>query len=161
MLYRYLPAIIAVAAAGAFATSPLAAEQTVLTIELQERDTIISLADADLLDLPQISYETSTIWTKGTLTFSGPSLDSVLKSVSIAEGSIVLIALNGYQVTLPWHIVEESAPIVANRLNGEPFDIRQKGPLWLVFPYDSDPKYRDELVYALSIWQLSKIQLTE
>jgi len=44
-------------------------------------------------------------------------------------------------------------------MDGEPIGRREKGPYWLVFPYDSEAKYQSEDVYSQSIWQLVSIEL--
>ena len=35
--------------------------------------------------------------------------------------------------------------------------LRDKGPLWVIYPFDDDPRYRSETVYFRSIWQLNRI----
>jgi hypothetical protein len=35
--------------------------------------------------------------------------------------------------------------------------IREKGPLWLVYPYDLNKAYQSETIYSRSIWQLVRI----
>jgi hypothetical protein len=39
--------------------------------------------------------------------------------------------------------------------------VRDKGPLWLIYPYDSKAEYQSETIYSRSIWQLVKIDLTK
>ena len=116
-------------------------------------------SDADLQALPQVEFETSTIWTEGTQRFSGPSLASLLEAAGAGEGDLTLMAINDYIVEMPRDVVEASAPIIATRIDGEPFSRRDKGPLWLVFPYDSDARFRAESVYAYSVWQLVGITI--
>jgi hypothetical protein len=36
--------------------------------------------------------------------------------------------------------------------------VRDKGPLWVVYPYDSKPDYQSELIYVRSIWQLAQME---
>ena len=54
-------------------------------------------------------------------------------------------------------MVETATPIIATRINGQAFDLRDRGPLWLVFPYDVDSRFRTEKIFAASIWQLTHI----
>ena len=91
--------------------------------------------------------------------FSGPSLKSVLASSGAGQGNIVMTAVNDYSVEMPQDIVSDELPIIANRMNGEPFSVRDKGPLWVVFPYDSDTELQQELIYSYSIWQLNRIEV--
>jgi len=115
---------------------------------------------ARLDDLPQQEFTTSTIWTVGDLSFSGPSLFDVLGAADVSGSTVHLVAANGYEVRMAWEEIEETVPIVATRIDGEPFSVREKGPLWIVFPYDLDPSYRTEAVYALSIWQLTDLRVS-
>lgn len=119
----------------------------------------IAFSDSALLELPQIEYATSTIWTDGILTFRGPTLDAVLAAAGAGPGDLELIAANNYRVILPREMIESGAPIIANRIDGNPFSIREKGPLWAIFPYDSDERYQTEEIYALSVWQLVGIRV--
>jgi hypothetical protein len=146
------------AALAAFAmTQPAAAEDVILTIQGDVADGAHDFTDADLMALPQITVETSTIWTEGVLTFSGPSLASLLDEIGAGDGDITLVAINDYVVEMPRDVIEAEAPIIAARIDGEPFSVRNKGPLWVIFPYDSDERFRAESVYAYSVWQLSGI----
>jgi hypothetical protein len=36
--------------------------------------------------------------------------------------------------------------------------VRDKGPLWLVYPYDSVSAYQTEVIYARSIWQVKQME---
>ncbi len=150
----------ALLACGAATTA--SAEETVLILSGDiDGDASVSFSDADLASLPTISFETGTIWSEGTDVFSGPSLGSVLEAVGAGSGELRLVAANDYKVSLPRDVIEDQYPIIANRINGDPFGTRDKGPLWVVFPYDSDPRFQSELVYAYSIWQLTEIEILE
>ncbi len=35
--------------------------------------------------------------------------------------------------------------------------VREKGPLWIVYPYSSSPEFQNEVIYSRSIWQLNRI----
>ncbi|WP_296762669.1 hypothetical protein [Sediminimonas sp.] len=37
--------------------------------------------------------------------------------------------------------------------------LRDKGPVWLLYPFDSAPRFRTELHYARSVWQLDRIEI--
>lgn len=158
MIKRFLVAAAALFLVQGMAGS--AAAEAVLRVDVAgDGSDIRSLTDADLAALPQISFTTTTIWTTEAAVFSGPSLAAVLDSLGAEGASLSMIAVNDYKVEMPWAMMEQDTPIIANRINGEPFSIRDKGPLWVVFPYDSDARFQTEEIYSLSIWQLNQIQV--
>lgn len=118
-----------------------------------------SMADLDAME--QVTITTTTIWTEGEVTFSGPSLTQVLELAGIENGSLSLTALNDYAIEMPAPEADANYPIVATRLDGEFMSVRDKGPIWIVYPYDSDAAYQTETVYAQSIWQLDRIEVLE
>ncbi|MEM7471537.1 MAG: oxidoreductase [Pseudomonadota bacterium] len=115
----------------------------------------------ELDELDQVTFTTSTIWTDGKVTFSGVPLKTIINKVLDGGTNIQLTALNDYSVAIPIDELEDGVPIVATRIDGKKIAVRDKGPYWLVYPYDSDPRYRTELVYARSIWQLNRIKLLD
>ncbi|WP_254216482.1 molybdopterin-dependent oxidoreductase [Tabrizicola sp. TH137] len=114
-----------------------------------------------LMAMPAAGFETSTTWTDGMHRFDGVPLKALLDAVGAEGGKITATALNNYAVDIPIDAIEDAAPIVAYHIDGETFSRRDKGPLWILFPYDSDTKYQTELVYGWSIWQLSKLTIAE
>ena len=118
-----------------------------------------SLEDLDAMD--QTSIETSTIWTDGVNSFSGVPLKALLEAHNATGATIEMVALNDYSVSMPISELEENAPIIASRMNGETMSVRDKGPFWVIFPYDSKSKYQSEIVYSRSIWQLNRLTVLE
>lgn len=102
---------------------------------------------------------TNTIWTDGASSYEGVPLSAVLRAVEATGALVTATALNDYSVTFPVAEVETSAPIIAFLRDGLPMSVRDKGPLWVIYPYDDSPAYRTEMVYARSIWQLDRLRL--
>ena len=113
----------------------------------------------DLKAFPVVSFETETIWTEGVQQFTGVSLVTLMGDLGVTEGTLVLQAINDYVVEFPVSGAVEGGPIIAYELNGAPMTRRNKGPLWFVFPYDSDPGYQTEKIFSQSIWQLVRITI--
>lgn len=102
-------------------------------------------------------FTTSTIWTSAEVEFTGVPLRTVLADMGITEGVVMATAINDYAVQLPVDELTEDHPIVAYRLDGQTMSVRDKGPLWIVYPYDSAPALQSEVVYSRSIWQLDRL----
>lgn len=119
------------------------------------------LDEAQLAALPQTSFTTSTTWTSGTPTFQGVLLKDLISAVGATGKMISLKAANDYMITIPVEDVREDAPLLAYLMDGKPMSLRDKGPVWMVYPYDANEDYRTETAYARSIWQLIEIDFTD
>ena len=78
----------------------------------------------------------------------------------ITTGTISATAINDYAVDIPIEDAVIGGPIIAYALNGADMSIRDKGPLWIVYPYDENTNYQSEVVFSRSIWQLNRITIT-
>lgn len=110
--------------------------------------------------LPATAVTTETIWTEGEQVFRGVSLSDLMEAVDGQGSSIRATALNDYSVDIPMEDAQEGAALIAYELNGAPMSVRTKGPLWIVYPYGSDAKFRSEVVYSRSIWQLRSLDVS-
>jgi hypothetical protein len=118
--------------------------------------------DRELLEsLPQHEFATSTIWTDGVLTFRGVRFGDLLKAAGASGSTVTLTALNDYSIRMPLADAMVDGPLLAFLMNGEPMSVRDKGPVWLVYPYDADAAFRTEQIYAWSIWQLDRIEVSD
>lgn len=152
--------IFATLAPAAMAEVATPTGEVILTVDgAIEGGQPVDLDLAGLMAMPSETFKTTTIWTEGELTFTGVPLAALLKEIGATGTVVVAEALNGYAVEIPVADLTETAPILAYHIDGQPFSRRDKGPLWVVFPYDSDDRYKSETVYAYSIWQLRKISV--
>jgi len=109
--------------------------------------------------MPVTGFETGTIWTDGRSSFAGVALSDLLAALG-AEGRVLrATALNDYSVEIPAADAVPGGPIVAYHLDGAEMSVRDKGPLWIVYPYDSAAAYRSETIYSRSIWQLHRLDI--
>lgn len=73
-----------------------------------------------------------------SVTYSGPLISDLLKAAG-AEGKAALpMALDGYQVELPWDELVKYKPILATRIDGKPMGIGDIGPSMVIFPETDD-----------------------
>jgi len=120
----------------------------------------VSLSREDLHALPRRQIETRTIWTRGPQRFEGVKIKDLLTHLGIDQGGLALHALNDYTVHAPADLLMQSGALLADTRNGQPMSPRGKGPVWLVFDYDSDSALQTETIYALSVWQLDRIEIS-
>lgn len=121
----------------------------------------VTFTRTDLAALGETSFETETIWTSGVQTFTGVSLQTLAEHLGLKDGVLEARAINDYMVEVPLADAIEGGPIIAYLRNGQEMSVREKGPLWLVYPYDSNPAYKTEAVYSRSIWQLERIDVEQ
>ena len=147
------------ASAGLF-SSALAQEGHTLTVVNTDGDQHeFSLEMLDAME--QVEFSTTTIWTEGIVRFSGVPVMHLLANLKAQGSTLRLSALNDYAVEMPTSELENDAPIIATRLNGQTMPVREKGPYWVVYPFDESPEYRTEAKYAQSIWQLKTLAVIE
>lgn len=115
---------------------------------------------AMLKQLPRTSFTTATIWTEGAHRFTGVKLSDLLDAVAATGDTLRATALNDYEVKMPLEAARDGA-LLAYAMDGEAMSVRDKGPLWIVYPYDADTAYQSETIYARSIWQLDRIHIED
>lgn len=109
--------------------------------------------------LPQHSFTTRTPWFDRPVQFTGPLLADVLAAVKAQGGSIRASAINDYTITIPMADASAHQVIVARLLDGKPMAVRDKGPLFVIYPFDSDAALRTSVYYERSIWQLKSLDV--
>ena len=135
---------------------PALADDPLLTVVGPDRTQTYD--QAALQAFGPFSFATSTIWTEGQPAFTGVPLQTILTDAGIDQGTVSAVAINDYAVQIPVDEVTADYPIVAFQQDGQVMSVRDKGPLWVIYPYDSDPALQSEVTYARSIWQLVRIE---
>lgn len=127
----------------------------------QVPDQTFSLSVQDLRNIAVQDIVTSTIWTEGVHEFTGVPLYALLQHLDVTGSTIQAVALNDYAVSIPLSDARTGGAIVAFAIDGQPIPRREKGPLWIIYPFDQSPEYRTETVYSRSIWQLNRLNIIE
>jgi hypothetical protein len=109
--------------------------------------------------LPQTSFTTRTPWYAQPRQFTGPLLRDVLRAAG-AQGTVLRArALNDYRVDIPFQDTQRFDIIVARLLDGAPMPVRDRGPLFVIYPFDSQSELRNAIYYSRSAWQLRSIEV--
>lgn len=154
----------------AFAALPAAADglpapkgRVILTVsgQIEEanrgKDAVFDMAMLEAL--PQQTFTTRTPWYDKPMTFTGPRLADVLAAVKAKGQTIKATAINDYTISIPAADAAAHGVIVARLLNGEPMPVREKGPLFVIYPFDSKAELRSSTYYERSIWQLKRMSI--
>jgi len=128
-------------------------------IEVTNVDDTLQLDRAALTELDDSTVQTTTPWTDGNHEFQGVSLLTLTELLGVSDGTLMATAINDYTIEIPVADAVEDGPIIAYLKDGNPMSIREKGPLWVIYPYDSSPDYRTAVIHARSIWQLDRIEI--
>jgi len=157
-----LAAALLVSATAVQALEP-AKGKVILTItgKVAEKNTATGAAfDLAMLEkLPQQTFSAQTPWDKAPIKFQGPLLRDVLAAAKASGTTLKAAALNDYQTTIPADDAKNFDVIVAHKMNGEAIPVRTKGPLFIVYPFDSKAELRSSTYYERSAWQLKSISV--
>jgi hypothetical protein len=160
----FVSSVLVVLAATGLMRPALAGEtaggDVVLAVHTAQGNETQPLADYamdQLQALPVSVIRTETIWTDGVQEFTGVALSDLLTSLDIRDGMLEAVAVNDYLIDIPVSDAVPGGPIIAYLRNGQPMSLRDKGPLWVIYPYDSSADYQREEIFARSIWQLTDI----
>lgn len=114
---------------------------------------------SELRALKQRKATMETPWTEGTVTFDGPLLAAVLEAAGAQGKSVVLKALNDYSAEIPMEDATELPTMLAMSMNGKQMTVREKGPLFLIYPFDTNPDLYNEKYFSRSVWQIHEIEV--
>ena len=109
--------------------------------------------------LPQQSFTAETPWFKAPRKFSGPLLRDVMAAAGARGQILQAVALNDYKVEIPFEDIEKFKVVLATRLDGQPMAVRDKGPLFIIYPFHESATLRSERYYSRSAWQLRTIDV--
>ena len=141
--------------------APLGEVMLTLTGKLMSpNDGAMAQFDMAMLEkLPQTSFATRTPWYAQPRKFTGPLMRDVLREAG-AKGSMLRVrALNDYRVDIPFDDTQRYDLIIARLLDDQPMAVRDKGPLFAIYPFDNQPELRNAVYYSRSAWQLRTIEV--
>src|SRR5919107_1664990 len=120
------------AGAASLATSPGAAARSLP--EPSDRPMLEALGTS--------GFETTTPWYPGPVRFEGVRMDRLLEAVGASGDRVLAYALNDYTTELPVSDFAAYGVLLAFKRDGEYMPVRDKGPLFIVYPFDSRPELK-------------------
>jgi hypothetical protein len=140
--------------------SPADAEDTILTVTgniTAGAEVNMTLSDIEALGSARIV--TTTPWHDGKVTFEGVPMSRLMEAVG-ANGTVAFVlALNNYSSEVPLSDFTRFEPILAYKKDGRVMGIADKGPLFIIYPYDDVAELKSELYYSRSAWQVRSIEI--
>jgi len=148
---------------AAAAPLPQPSERTVLTIS--GRIANANKGDVAQFDRPMLEalgmsgFETTTPWYPGPVRFDGVRMDRLLEAIGASGDRVLAYALNDYTTELPVSDFAAYGVLLALKRDGAYMPVRDKGPLFIVYPFDSKPELRHQRFYSRSAWQVARLDV--
>lgn len=104
------------------------------------------------------SLTTKSEWSNKVQLFEGIPLRAVLDRVGAKGTTMKASALNDYEIQIPFEDLQYN-PLIATKVDGEVLKIRDKGPLWIVYPRDDHAILQDLRYDSRWVWQLHRLHV--
>eukprot|EP01037_Dinobryon_pediforme_P007738 gene7738-7800_t len=99
------------------------------------------------------SFETTTPWHTGKVKFEGVLMSTLLASVHAHGTTVFAKALDDYFSEIPVEDFTKYKVILALKRDGAYMPVSDQGPLFVIYPFDSDPILKDAKFQSRSVWQ--------
>lgn len=157
-----------------FATLALAVGASAATLESPEGEEILAITgniantndgdvarfDRAMLEaIGMVTIRTMTPWYEAVVEFEGVPMKALMEHVGAEGSEVTATALNDYQSTIPMEDFERFDVILALKRDGLEMPIRDKGPLFIVYPFDSEPELSTDKYYSRSVWQVRELNV--
>jgi hypothetical protein len=110
-----------------------------------------------LEELGTVSITTTTPWYSDPVTFEGVPMARLMEAVEADGTKVMAVALNDYSTEIPISDFQDYGAILALKRDGQYMPIRDKGPLFIVYPYDAHSELHSQKFYGRSVWQLARL----
>jgi hypothetical protein len=114
---------------------------------------------AMLKALGTVTVTTGTPWTDKATQYEGVEGAAILKAVGAKGATLAARAINDYEIEVPVEDLMQKGVFFAYSADGKRLTTRDKGPLWLLYPFDDRPELKVETNYSRSIWQVKVIEV--
>ncbi|MBX2884550.1 MAG: hypothetical protein KTR32_31645 [Granulosicoccus sp.] len=116
--------------------------------------------DIDMLEaLPVETIRTKSPWTTGVTEFKGVRFDVLLDSIGAQSEHVSLHALDEYSVDIVDGQFGKYPIVLAYEMDGHYMNVRNLGPLWLMYPFDDFPELDTAKNRGHCVWQLIRIEV--
>ena len=140
---------------------PVPQERPVLSVSGRigvHNDGEVARFDRPMLEaLGTQGFVTSTPWYNGVTRFDGVPMRTLLRFVEASGERVIATALNDYTTEIPIADFEQYDVLLALKRDGAYMPVRDKGPLFIVYPFDSDKRLQRQTYYGRSAWQVSHL----
>lgn len=147
--------------ACAVVTTPASAAEKLLEI-IRTDGTVQVVTDEDFEAIGDTTIETNLIGDDNKEKIHsvvGPRLRDVLKHFSITGEIADASAIDAYRIDIPVEDAMKYDVILATSVDGQKLTVRDRGPVWVIYPLKDHPELANPLFEARSIWQLKELRM--
>lgn len=124
----------------------------------EEQTAQFDRAMLESLDWTEIVSFTSL--TEGPQAFAGPTLSSLLDAVGARGTQLRATAIDDYSIIIPVADAAEHNVVLAMDRNGTPMPLRNKGPIWVIYPLSEADAAKNTFKREM-IWQLYQLSVEQ
>ncbi len=117
------------------------------------------LAIEDLQAIGVSEVRTTTPWTTGVKTFKGVLARDLMAYLQATGDVVTAAAVNDYSAVIPLSDFSRYDVLIAWEMEGRRLSLRDKGPLWIVYPLDQNPEVGKKEVQGRWVWQLNRLEV--
>ena len=114
---------------------------------------------AMLEELGVSALVTTTPWTDGRIRFEGVLARDLMAAVGAQGREVTALALNDYKTTMPLADLQRPDVLLAFRQDGRAMPVRERGPIWVVYPVEPGTGVQSMETRAKMVWQLKELQV--
>ena len=86
-------------------------------------------------------------------------LARLLDTIGAAGDRLVVTALNDYVTEIPIEDARSFGVMLALKRDGQYMPVSDKGPIFIIYPFDSDSTLKAQVYYKRSAWQVARIEV--
>lgn len=140
--------------------APIQGDVTILSINSPQGVKEYSLAKIESLGLKRL--HTTTFWEEDDGVYEGVLLIDLLSHAGMEEcTSMVITALDGYEVRIPCADLSKWPVMLATRREGKTMSIRKKGPTRIIYPKDIGGDIALSDMRSRWIWAIKTISIND
>lgn len=82
-----------------------------------------------------------------------------MEAVKAKGREIRAVAINDYSATIPWSDLAVFPVLLALKHNGREMPVRDKGPIWIIYPATGKADIKIEPNNSKMVWQLKRLEV--
>jgi len=158
-VYKMLRSISVMVATLVLIGGQLAAQDAMLVLINSKTAEKTELSEEQLMALAQAQIETENEWVDSMTLFEGPLARDIMALMGLGvDDTVMLTAVNDYSIEVPVADFFEYDVVFAHSSDGVRLSLRDKGPIWVVYPTSANPELQDPTYNTRMIWQLVSVE---